>query len=35
MKDLLQFVNNLSQYKQQFNTLKRFEMCDCTLLIKK
>ena len=22
------FINNLSLYKQQFNTLKRFEICD-------
>ena len=31
MKDLPQylFIKDLSQYMQQFNTLKGFETCDC------
>ena len=29
------FINDLSRYKQQFNTLKGFEICDRILLISK
>ena len=29
------FINDLSRYKQQFNTLKGFEIWDCILLISK
>ena len=29
------FINDQSQYKEEFNTLKGFEICDCILLIKK
>ena len=36
MSDLSQYLkNDLSRYKQQFNTLKVFEICHCTLLISK
>ena len=29
------FMNDLSWYQQQFNTLKGFEICNCFLLISK
>ena len=29
------FINDLSRYKQQFNTLKGFKIWDCILLISK
>ena len=29
------FINDQSQYKEEFNTLKGFEICDCILLISK
>ena len=35
MKDLSQYlcIKDLTQYKRKFNTLKRFEICDCVLFV--